>query len=63
MTYRKALDIDLDTLVQLRVEFVKQSARDEGISRLVLNATEMGYGLYKRAGFSEPELAYMRLEL
>ncbi len=45
------------------MEFIKASAREEGIERLVLNATESGYPLYRKAGFTEPRDKSMFLDL
>jgi GNAT superfamily N-acetyltransferase len=36
------------------MEFIKASAKESGINRLFLNATDMGFGLYKKACFTEP---------
>jgi GNAT superfamily N-acetyltransferase len=45
------------------IEFIKVCARDEGISRLYLNATPSGYSLYEKAGFAEPEDKSMFIDL
>ena len=45
------------------IEYIKTTARLEGIDRLVLNATKMGYNLYKKASFVEPEDIAMILDL
>lgn len=45
------------------IEYMKTTARLEGIDRLVLNATKMGYKLYKKASFFEPEDMAMILDL
>ena len=45
------------------IEYIKYTARLEGIERLVLNATKMGYKLYKKASFFEPEEKAMILDL
>ena len=45
------------------IKYIKTTARLEGIERLVLNATKMGYKLYKKANFFEPEDIAMILDL
>ena len=45
------------------MDYIKKVAKEEGINRLVLNATKMGYSLYKKAGFIEPEDKAMILNL
>ena len=45
------------------MEFIKNTAIEEKIDRLVLNSTQMGFSLYKEAGFIEPEDKAMILEL
>jgi GNAT superfamily N-acetyltransferase len=45
------------------MEFIKTTAKGEGISRLFLNATEMGYPLYAKCGFVEPDNKAMQLDL
>jgi GNAT superfamily N-acetyltransferase len=45
------------------IEFIRTSAKEDGISRLFLNATPSGYSLYKRAGFTESEDKAMCIEL
>ena len=45
------------------MEYIKETAKNEGINRLVLNATKIGYGLYTKAGFTEPEERAMSLDL
>ena len=36
------------------MEFIKTSSKESGINRLFLNATDMGLGLYQKAGFTDP---------
>lgn len=45
------------------MDFIKVEAKKDGINRLVLNATEMGFSLYKKAGFIESEDKAMILNL
>jgi len=45
------------------MNFIKDTAKDEKINRLVLNSTQMGFSVYKRAGFIEPEDKAMLIEL
>jgi GNAT superfamily N-acetyltransferase len=45
------------------MNFIKITAKKERVSRLVLNATKMGYELYKKSNFIEPEDKAMILEL
>jgi GNAT superfamily N-acetyltransferase len=45
------------------MNFVKITAKQEGIARLVLSATKMGYDLYKKSSFVEPEEKWMVLDL
>ena len=45
------------------MDYIKKVAKEEGINRLVLNATKMGFTLYKKAGFIEPEDKAMLLNL
>jgi GNAT superfamily N-acetyltransferase len=44
---------------QQLMDFIKVTAKNEGITRLVLNATKMGYELYHKSGFFEPEEKWM----
>ncbi|WP_461247943.1 GNAT family N-acetyltransferase [Treponema sp. R6D11] len=37
------------------MNFIKDTATDEKINRIVLNSTKMGFSMYKKAGFIEPE--------
>ena len=43
------------------MEYIKKLALSHSINRLVLNATKMGYPLYKKAGFEEPDEKAMHL--
>ena len=45
------------------MQFVKTAAKEDGISRLFLNATNMGYPLYTKCGFVEPDNKAMQLDL
>jgi hypothetical protein len=45
------------------MNYLKDAAADEGINRLVLNSTKMGFSMYKKAGFLEPEDKAMILDL
>ena len=45
------------------MEYIKKIATEEKINRLVLNSTQMGFSMYKEAGFIEPEDKAMILEL
>jgi len=45
------------------MNFIKNTAKDEKINRLVLNSTKMGFPIYKKAGFIEPEDKAMLIEL
>jgi ribosomal protein S18 acetylase RimI-like enzyme len=45
------------------MNYLKDIAADEKINRLVLNSTEMGLSMYKKAGFLEPEDKAMILDL
>ncbi len=45
------------------MDFVKTEAKNDGINRLVLNATDMGYGLYLKSGFTEPKERYMTFDI
>ena len=45
------------------MNYIKKVAREEGINKLVLNATKMGFSLYKKSGFIEPEDKAMILNL
>jgi len=45
------------------MEFIKKTAAQMNITMLVLNATDMGYDLYKKAGFREKNEPYMVLDL
>jgi GNAT superfamily N-acetyltransferase len=45
------------------MEYIKKIAMEEKINRLVLNSTQMGFSIYKEAGFIEPEDKAMILEL
>jgi ribosomal protein S18 acetylase RimI-like enzyme len=42
---------------------LKDTAANEKINRLVLNSTKMGFSMYKKAGFLEPEDKAMILDL
>ena len=44
------------------MEYIKGLARREGVGKLVLNATAMGYPVYAACGFKEPEERAMILE-
>jgi GNAT superfamily N-acetyltransferase len=45
------------------MEFMKKTAKEERICRLVLNSTAMGVPLYEKSGFTEPEDKGMSLDL
>jgi ribosomal protein S18 acetylase RimI-like enzyme len=45
------------------MNYIKGIAADEKINRLVLNSTKMGFSMYKKAGFLEPEDKAMLLDL
>ncbi|MCX6138581.1 MAG: GNAT family N-acetyltransferase [Ignavibacteriales bacterium] len=45
------------------MEFIKTAAKEEGVSRLFLNATDMGYPLYAKCGFIEPDNKAMQIDL
>ena len=45
------------------MEYIKTTAKEDGICRLMLNATSMGFPLYEKSGFSEPENRAMQLDL
>jgi ribosomal protein S18 acetylase RimI-like enzyme len=43
------------------IESMIEGAEAEGFTRLVLNATDQGLGLYKKYGFKEPSMQSMQL--
>jgi GNAT superfamily N-acetyltransferase len=45
------------------MDYIKNTATDEKINRLVLNSTKMGFSMHKKAGFLEPEDKAMILDL
>jgi GNAT superfamily N-acetyltransferase len=45
------------------MNFIKADAKENGVSRLFLNATDMGFPLYVRCGFTEPENKALQLDL
>jgi GNAT superfamily N-acetyltransferase len=45
------------------MNYIKDTATHEKIHRLVLNSTKIGYSVYKKAGFLEPEDKAMIIEL
>jgi GNAT superfamily N-acetyltransferase len=45
------------------MNYLKDTAAKEEINRLVLNSTKMGFSMYKKAGFLEPEDMAMLLDL
>jgi GNAT superfamily N-acetyltransferase len=45
------------------INYIKDRATHEKIHRLVLNSTKMGFSVYKKAGFLEPEDKAMIIEL
>jgi len=45
------------------MNYIKDTAVDEKIDRLVLNSTKMGFSMYKKAGFIEPEDKAMIIDL
>jgi len=45
------------------MNYLKDTAANEKINRLVLNSTKMGFSMYKKAGFIEPEDKAMLIEL
>ena len=45
------------------MNFIKTDAKENGISRLFLNATDMGFPLYERCGFIEPDNKALQLDL
>lgn len=59
MEIRKANMKDIDKLFDIRMEFVQlmgvkeiiQDAKNRGVRRLLLNATDMGKPIYEKIGF------------
>ena len=45
------------------MEYIKEIAIEEKINRLILNSTQMGFPIYEKSGFIEPEDKAMILEL
>ena len=45
------------------MNFLKKTALDEKIDRLVLNSTKLGLSVYKKSGFLEPEYQAMSIDL
>jgi len=45
------------------MNYLKNTAADEKINRLVLNSTKMGFPMYKKAGFIEPKDKAMFIDL
>jgi len=45
------------------MNYLKDTAKSEKINRLVLNSTKMGFSIYKKAGFIEPEDKAMLINL
>jgi GNAT superfamily N-acetyltransferase len=45
------------------MNYIKDKAKEEKINRLVLNSTKMGFSIYKKAGFIEPEDKAMLINL
>jgi len=45
------------------MNYIKDTAADEKINKLVLNSTKMGFSMYKKAGFIEPKDKAMVIDL
>ena len=45
------------------MNYIKDTAVNEKIDRLVLNSTKMGFSMYKKAGFIEPKDKAMIIDL
>jgi len=45
------------------MNYIKNTAVNEKINRLVLNSTKIGFSMYKKAGFIEPEDKAMLIDL
>jgi len=45
------------------MKYIKDTAAEEKINRLELNATKMGFSTYKKAGFIEPEDKALLIDL
>ncbi|GBU28230.1 hypothetical protein R84B8_01788 [Treponema sp. R8-4-B8] len=45
------------------MNFIKDTAANEKINRIVLNSTKMGFPIYKKAGFIEPEDKALLIDL
>lgn len=45
------------------MDYIKIQAKKDGIDRLILNATEMGFPLYVKSGFSESENRALQIDL
>jgi ribosomal protein S18 acetylase RimI-like enzyme len=46
----------------LMMEYIKNDAKKAGFHRLALNATAMGYPIYRKSGFAEPKEPFMIFE-
>lgn len=45
------------------IEYIKESAKESNIDRLFLNATSLGYSIYKKSGFIESDNTALQLDL